>query len=282
MIKRTAALKLIVATMLMAPVLAPVVARADNIPRRIVSFNLCADQLLLALADRDQIAGLSPYAGDASLSVTTDAAQGFPKSDWDAESVVNLAPDLVLIGPRSAPTRILLDKLGVKIADVDLVSNLAAAEAQARELGKLFGHPERGEALARSLAQANNELAASAATPPRTALVVEREGYVEGAQSLVSSMLQAAGLRPPATAPQGFGGFISLEQLLVDAPDILVLQDPPLVAGDQGALFLTHPALLARYPASRRVNLPARYTLCGGPALQQGLSYLANVMKQLH
>ena len=33
-------------------------------PRRIVSFNLCADQLVVALADPEQIAGLSPYAAD--------------------------------------------------------------------------------------------------------------------------------------------------------------------------------------------------------------------------
>jgi iron complex transport system substrate-binding protein len=95
-------------------------------------------------------------------------------------------------------------------------------------------------------------------------------------------MLSKAGLRPPPNASSGLGGFTSLEELLVDAPDLLVVQDPPVEAADQSALFITHPALLARYPASRRINLPARYTLCGGPALQQGLAYLAGVMKQLH
>ena len=31
-------------------------------PQRIASFNLCADQLVVALADPSQIVGLSPYA----------------------------------------------------------------------------------------------------------------------------------------------------------------------------------------------------------------------------
>ena len=50
-------------------------------------------------------------------------------------------------------------------------------------------------------------------------------------------------------------------------------------ASDQGALFLTHPALAALYPPAKRINLPARYTLCGGPALLEGLEYLAKVLK---
>lgn len=77
------------------------------------------------------------------------------------------------------------------------------------------------------------------------------------------------------------GGFVSLEHLLTDGPDVLVLQDPPPEARDQGALFITHPALLARYGANRRIDLPERYTLCGGPPLLQGLDYLAKAIKAL-
>ena len=37
-------------------------------PRKIVSLNLCADQYLLALADRGQIAGLTHNAGQALIT----------------------------------------------------------------------------------------------------------------------------------------------------------------------------------------------------------------------
>jgi len=46
-------------------------------PWRVVSFNLCADQLVVALADPEQIAGLSPYAADPNLSVVADKARAF-------------------------------------------------------------------------------------------------------------------------------------------------------------------------------------------------------------
>ncbi len=263
--------------------------RADGPPKRIVSFNLCADQLLLALADPAQIAGLSPYAVNSVLSVTTDKAASFPRLDWDAESVVNLAPDLVLGGPSHRPIHAMLSAMGIRVVDVELIRNLADARRQAIEVGKLVGHPERGEALARQLEQAETRLASVALKPPLTAQVIQREGYREGPASLASDMLSIAGLRPPERASAGVGGFmsaeqggfVSLEHLLTAGPDVLVLQDPPAEARDQGALFITHPALLARYGANRRIDLPERYTLCGGPPLLQGLDYLAKAIKTL-
>src|SRR4029079_12353654 len=74
-------------------------ANAAAAPKRIVSFNLCADQLVVALADPEQIAGLSPYSADARLSVVAEQARAFPRLDWSAESTVALGPDLVLVGP---------------------------------------------------------------------------------------------------------------------------------------------------------------------------------------
>ena len=183
----------------------------------------------------------------------------------------------------------MLSAMGIRVVDVELIRNLADARRQAIEVGKLVGHPERGEALARQIEQAEARLSAVALKPPLTALVIQREGYREGPASLASGMLSIAGLRPPQRASAGAGGFmsaeqggfVSLEHLLTGGPDVLVLQDPPREAQDQGALFITHPALLARYGANRRIDLPERYTLCGGPPLLQGLDYLARAIKAL-
>lgn len=276
MLKKTAASFLFVVIALSC-----VDARAAERPQRIVSFNLCTDQLLLALADPDQIAGLSPYAADAALSVMTDAAKPYRRLDWDAESVVSVAPDLVLLAPSNRPIRAMLSALGVRVAEVPFITDIEAAKRQAREIGALIGHPERGVALAQSMADAESALASASSTPHRSALLIGRSGYAEGAASLPGAMLRAGGLRPSDDTPRGFGGFVSLEQLIVGGPDILVTQDRPREARDQGALFITHPAVAARYGADRRINLPARYTLCGGPALREGLEYLKRAIETL-
>jgi iron complex transport system substrate-binding protein len=259
-------------------VLSGLPAFADS-PQRVVSFNLCADQLVVALADSNQIAALSPYAQDRHLSVVAERARAFPTLDWSAEGTVALGPDLVLIGPNDRrETRRMLNALNIAVADVALVTDIATARDQILSIAARLGHPERGEAMVRALDDARSRLAAAARPIAKTALVVERGGYVEGPQSLVATLLAEAGLRLPAGAPAGYGGYMSLEMLLVTRPDLLVLKDPPLQPEDQGALFFTHPAVAALYPANRRIALPTRYTLCGGPALIEALDYLADVL----
>jgi iron complex transport system substrate-binding protein len=257
-------------------------ARADTAPKRVVSFNLCADQLVVALADPEQIAGLSPYATDAGLSVVADKARQFRKADWQAESTLLLEPDLVLIGPNDrSVTRRMLTAQGLRVAETGFVSDLESARKQIREMAALLGHPERGEKLVADLERARARLAAVAPASDRTALVVERGGYTQGPASLAATLLAQAGLKPPAGAPAGYGGFIPLEKFLVLRPDLVFLKDPPSAATDQGAMFLVHPALRDLYPPERRVALPTRYTMCGGPALVAAFDYMADEIARL-
>jgi iron complex transport system substrate-binding protein len=108
--------------------------------------------------------------------------------------------------------------------------------------------------------------------------VIERGGYTAGPASLAAALVAEAGFQPPPGMPEGYGGYVPLEQLLMLRPDLLLLKDPPIEAGDQGALLFTHPAVRALYPPERRIALPSRYTLCGGPALVAALDYLADVL----
>jgi iron complex transport system substrate-binding protein len=251
-------------------------------PRRVVSFNLCADQLVTALADPQQIVALSPYAADSSLSVVAEQAKAFPQLDWRAEGTLTLQPDLVLVGADDrSTTRRMLQKFGVRVVELALVSNLDDGRRQIGEVAALLGHPERGQAMIAALDTAERKLSAAPRPASRTALVLDREGYTQGADSLVAALVAKAGLVPPAGAPPGYGGFLALETILTLKPDVLVLRDPPEVPTDQGSLALLHPALMTMYPASRRIALPTRYTFCGGPALVGALDYLAQEMTRL-
>ena len=259
-----------------------VAAPAADAPRRVVSFNLCADQLVVALADAEQIAGLSPYATDPALSVVADKARAFRKADWQAESTILLEPDLVLIGPNDrSMTRRMLTSQGLRVVETGFVSDLESARKQIREIAALLGHTERGEALIAELERSRARLAAAAPKVDRSALVVERGGYTQGPASLAATLLAEAGLKPPAGAPAGYGGFIPLERFLVLKPDLVFLKDPPSAATDQGAMFLVHPALRELYPPERRVALPTRYTMCGGPALVAAFDHMADEMTRL-
>ena len=254
-------------------------AHAADAPKRVLSFNLCADQLVVALADPEQIAGLSPYAADPSLSVVADKARDFRKVDWQAESTILLQPDLVLVGPNDrSVTRRMLVSQGLRVEETPFVSDLDSARKQIRDMAALLGHPDRGEKLIADLERARQRLVAVARKDGKTALVVERGGYTQGPASLAATLLAEAGLQPPVGAPAGYGGFIPLEKFLILKPDLVFLKDPPNAATDQGAMFLVHPALRDLYPPERRVALPTRYTMCGGPALVAAFDYMADEM----
>ena len=265
-----------------ALVVAQFSGHAADAPRRVVSFNICADQLVTALAEPAQVAGLSPYAADPVLSVVADDARQFPRIEWQAESTIPLQPDLVLVGPRDrSATQRLLRALGFRVVEVGLVNTVEAARAQISEVARLLGQPQRGEALLARLDAARARLAAAPRPAANTAMLVERSGYAEGPASLAAAMIAEAGLRPPAGAPAGLGGFVPLETLVMLRPDLLILHGIYSEAHDQGAVYLTHPALAALYPPSRRLVLPERYTLCGGPALVAAFDYLADALGRL-
>lgn len=253
-----------------------------QIPRKVVSFNLCADQLVVALADPDQIAGLSPYAADPTLSVVAGRAGAFRRLHWQAEATIALAPDLVFVGPNDRSlTRRLLVSQGLRVAETGFIADLDSARTQIRDVAALLGHPERGERLVADLEAARLRLREARRLPSATAVVVERGGYTQGPSSLASVLLAEAGFRPPAGAPEGYGGFIALERFLMLKPDIVFIKDPPSVPGDQGALYFMHPAMQSLYPENRRIALPTRFTMCGGPALVAAFDYLADTLAKL-
>jgi iron complex transport system substrate-binding protein len=261
---------------------APCAAAQGAPPQRVVSFNVCTDQLVVALADPAQIAGLSPYATDPVLSAVADEARPYRRLAWHAESTIPLDPDLVLVGPRDrSATQRLLGALGFRVVEVPFVSTMAAAREQIVRVAALLGQPQRGAALLARLEAARQRLAGVPHPVAATALLVGRSGYAEGPTSLASGLIGEAGLAPPAGAPAGIGGFVTLERLIMLQPDLLVLHDPVDAPRDQGSVYLAHPALKALYPPARRIILPGRYTLCGGPGLVAGLDHLADELTRL-
>jgi iron complex transport system substrate-binding protein len=266
--------------MMIATVLCATQAAADP-PRRVVSFNQCGDQLVLALADPAQIAGLSPYAADPTLSAVAEKAKAFPRLDWQAESTIALQPDLVLIGQNDRPvTKHILRAQGLRLYEIALISDLDAARRQIVDVAALLGHPERGEKLLADLDAARARLHAAPKPPFQSALLVNRGGYTAGQHSLAAALLAEAGLKPPPGAPPGYGGYVPLERLLMLRPDAIVLNNLPRES-DQGSYNLSHPALNTLYPPERRIVLPPRYTICGGAALIEAFDYLAALLTRL-
>ena len=250
-------------------------ACAGEAPQRIVSINMCADQLLLALADPDQIAALSPYAANPTMSFMAARGAKFRHDAGQAETVVALHPDLVLAGSFNDPaTLAMLTRLGYRIEHVDAANSIGESIVQIREVAAITGHPERGAALiARIDAARQAAIAAAQGRPHPTAVVYQRRGYVTGGDTLTGELLSIAGFTNDGGRLAGkFGGFVPLEKLVVNHPDFIVVSSPGVSAVDQGTALLSHPVLTGLYPPSRRIVLPQRLVVCGGPSLPAALA----------
>ncbi len=252
-------------------------------PARIVSINLCADALLLSLANPSQIIDLSPYATDPTMSYLASSADAFRHDAADAETVVGLDPDLVLAGRfTKLATRDMLNRLGYRVVLLDAPRSIGESIDQIREVADLVGYPARADSLIGAIDSARRRAAGEAGPSHPTAAVYQRRGYVTGADTLTGELMSIVGFtNAGGTLSGATGGFVPLERLVEDRPDYIIVSsaDPP--AQDQGSALLAHPALEALYPPSRRIVLPERLTVCGGPSLPAALDRLAEEARRV-
>ena len=260
----------------------PAFAGAAELPR-IASINLCTDQLLMTLADPEQILGLSPFSRDPSQSWDAVKATRFPRLSGEAEDVLILKPGIVVAGDYTKrTTRELLKDKGLRVEEFTYPRSLDEVKDQMRRMGDLVQHPDRASGEVAKLDAAIADARKTAAQKSYRVLVLSRRGWVTGGDSLANSLLNATGLKN-AAGDFGFefGGFASIETIISLKPDLLLVSDNSDVAEDEGQAFLLHPALEKFYPPSKRIALPERMTVCGGPMLADALKQLTAELQRV-
>lgn len=255
---------------------------AAELPR-IASINLCTDQLLVTLADPGQVLGLSPYSRDPARSWDAAKAAQFPQLSGEAEDVLVLKPDVVVAGRfTKRATRELLKDKGLRVAEFDAARSLEEVKKQIRQMGDLVQHPDRATAEIDRLDAAIAHARAVVSRQPYRVLALSRRGWVSGGDSLASSLLATAGLRNAATElGYKLGGFASLEAIVSLKPDFLLVSEGGDFAEDEGRAFMLHPALERFYPAAKRLVIPEKLTVCGGPRLSEALDRLAAELERV-
>lgn len=247
---------------------------ASPAPRRIVSLNLCADQYLVALADRSQIAGLTHNAAKPEMSAVAAQVGGLRILGKSAEEVLEIDPDLVVGMPaRRSAVMPALKGQNYPALDLKKADSFAAIVEQTRKVAGAVGRPERGEAL---VATMERELAGLPRPGKgRVAAYYQRRGFLTGTGTLIDDLMGRAGLvnlaqtlgKPPLSQ-------MSIEEMVAARPDFIIVESGTNRITDQGTEMLHHPAL-RDIP---RIHLPQAWTVCGGPAyVQAARSLVAQV-----
>lgn len=252
------------AALLLAAALSPAAAER---PHRVVSLNLCTDQLLLALADRSDIASVSFLAADRELSALADRAVGLPANRHRLEEIVAARPDLVLIGRQASPIiEGALRRLGYPVLEVEIVPpDLATVKAQIAAVAEALGVPQRGAAIIADIDRRVAALRSAAPAQRPVAAIYQPSGYALGRGSLSDEILRLAGFDNLAdrVGLRGYGP-VPLEVLVAGDPDVLILDEDARDRRSLAQQMLDHPALDRQFPAERRIAVPRRLWICGG------------------
>ena len=269
------------AHMTLAPI-PPAVAQSQS-PPRIASINMCTDQLLLDLARPERIAGLSPFARDATRSWAAGKAQTLPLLSGGAEDILMLRPDLVVSSRFMKPeTRELILTNSIRLETFDVPRSIAEVKQQISRFGALIGETEKADQRLAQIDTALSRLKRAAVSSGLRVLPLSRRGWVAGRQSLMADIMAQAGL-DNAAVQAGFseGGFLTLESIVALKPDVILISQDDLRAEDQGQAMLLHPAIAQLFPPERRLIIAESLTICGGPMIVEAMDRLAKQLTRL-
>ncbi|MGE0746020.1 MAG: ABC transporter substrate-binding protein [Rhodospirillales bacterium] len=245
-------------------------------PQRVVSLNLCADQLVLRLADPGNVAAVTWLARDPAVSVVAERARAVPVNHGDVEEIAALRPDLVIAGRFTArAATAMLKRLGYPVLELDVPETVDAVRAQIVLVADALGEAERGAALAAELDRRLAAVPPPAGARP-TAAVFRADGFTVGPGSLIDVLLDRAGL-DNLSVRMGLGAYtrLPLETLVTGRPDLLIVDRAdgtyPALADD----LMRHRALRAVFAETRTVVVPPRLWTCGGPQIADAVAILA-------
>ena len=256
-------------SLLLALTLIPAAYAQSSISQRIVSMNVCTDQLLLWLVEPARIAALSHFAADPAWSSLAAQAAGIPVNRGQPDEVVALEPDLVLTSAFSGTFAArVLERLQLR---VERLGFAASREEVYHQIAQMAAWTDRNTAGQQMIIATRARIDASVQQlQPRlagnSALFLSSNGIAFGSSTLQDDFLRSLGLRNVA-AEAGLSGPapLSLELLLQAAPDFIISEARGELDSQLAHPFLQHAALQRLNP--RRLNLPDRWFDCAGPWL---------------
>lgn len=248
-------------------------------PQRVMSLNLCTDQLLMTLLPAQRIASitwLSRTEGDPALLAL---ARHLPINHGSPEEVLAARPDLVLAGRfTTANTRALLRRAGIPMLEVDPANDWEAIRRLTLQVAAAIGAEHRAQQLLDVMDADLAQLARE--QPARPIRVIGWGGSgddVPGRDTLFNTILEAAGGVNLAALDNGSRSF-DLEQVLLAQPEVVM----------RGAAYSGKPALrnavathraLRAQKAVRLITYPEAVYGCGVPRAARLARDLAGTLR---
>lgn len=252
-------------------------------PQRVMSLNVCTDQLAMALARPGQLVSISFLADDPSLSFMHGEAGAYRKNHGLAEEVFLEKPDMVVTGTYSLHnTTALLKRLGFHVEEFTFSQTLDTIPDEIRRMGAILGRDEAADEMAAAFTRALDETRASICGRDPTAIAYGQNGIALGAGTLADSVMQAAGFENLA-ATLGYSGMtpFPMELLVAHRPDVVITGTPIADAPSLADRIPEHPALDSLHDARVGPFVPRGAWNCGGPFVIEAVKALAKLRREI-
>lgn len=261
---------------MLAMTAATVSAQPDARPARVVSINLCTDQLAMLVAEPGQLHSVSRFAADPSMSLLASEAENHLLNNARAEEIFLMKPDLVLAGMFTARSTVeMLRRLDIRVEEFAPATSFADIRANIRRMAELLENSGRGEAV---IAQFDATLANMANRPgkSRSLALYEVNSYTSGGGTLADEIVRAAGLTNLASDLGHTGSArLPLEVLVAAGPDMVAGNARDLGGPALAEEILVHPAFTALAEGGRSIDIDSRYWTCGTPFAARAANSLA-------
>ena len=214
----------------------------------------------------DQILAISHYSHQPGASrMDPGVARRFASNSGTAEEIISLQPDIVLASTFLPPaTRTALERAGLRIETFDIPKTIDESAAQIERIATMAGHPHFAEDIVEALHSPpvftlNPDTLYKVPGPDPSVLLWQAGQIVAGQETLIAQLLKEQGFTSHSEAlGLGQGDYVTLEQVLSNPPDLL------LVAGDSAGQ--QHPAL-GHLSHTRVGNFDPSLFYCGGPSI---------------
>lgn len=257
-------------------------ARAEAPPKRVVSLNLCTDQLVMLLAKKEQIAAISHLALDPQLSVLSKKAQRLPITYGQAEEVYLLKPDLVVSGDFHLNATVdILNRLGVNVEEFPSSNSFDDIRNSIRRMGRLLGASEKAEKLIAAMDEKLASAAKRTGSTDKLAALYYANSYTSGQSTLAAEVVERAGFKNLGSRLNLYGtAELSLETLVMARPDIIVTglsYRSPALAQE----IFKHPALTYLEGQTGAAAIPENLWICGTPFTADAVEALVEAKRNL-
>jgi len=199
---------------------------------KIVTLSPPITEMLYAVGAGDQVIARDSFSDfpEAALSLP-DIGGGF--AEYDLETIVSLAPDLIIAGGINTPELVQsLEDLGLTVYYLANPSDLEGTFTSIEVLGMLSGHEDQASELVkelRSRVDAVSDILEGVEEKPTVYYELDAtdtaKPYTPGPNTFYTSMIEIAGGENIGAKLEFEWAQISLEQLLIEDPDLILLGD---------------------------------------------------------